>query len=120
MSGIENESTPPPQGLTETELKSIVGGEIDSRLETMKPQLAKLDKLDSFDLDVFRQGILEDVGKLFETNKSIPVDEAGMIAKIEGMFNDKFKALGSSGGVSNSGGSATQRAGGWLSRALGF
>jgi hypothetical protein len=81
--------TPAPQGLTETELKNIVGGEIDARMK---------DRVTPEHLTTLRTDILGEVGKLFEANKpQNPADEASLLKSIETLPDGKLKGIGVSG-----------------------
>lgn len=98
--------TPPSEGLTEDELKGIVGDVVDAKLE---PLMSKLDGISLPDLETFKGGILEDIGKLLGDNKTT-VDEDGMLEKVGKMLDEKMK------GISNT--PAVKRVGGPLSRWL--
>lgn len=107
MATEEETTTPPSEGLTEEELEGVIGRVIDSKLE---PITTKLDGISLPDLETFKGGILEEVGKLITANKSQPVDEDGLLAKVGGMLDEKMK------GISNT--PAVKRVGGPLSRWL--
>lgn len=100
-------TTPPSEGLTEDELKNIVGDVVDAKLE---PIMGKLDGINLPDLEAFKGGILEEVGKLITANKTTPVDEEGLLGKVGTMLDEKMK------GISNT--PAIKRVGGPLSRWL--
>lgn len=90
MSTTETETTTPTppanDGLTETEIKTIVGGVVDEKLKDWKPQ----------DLDTFKTDLLDEVGKMFEANKQsgTSFDEAGFLGKVDNLLSDKLKTIG--------------------------
>jgi hypothetical protein len=98
---------PPNEGLTTEELEGIVGKVVDEKLS---PLMTKLDGLNLPDLETFKGGILEEVGKIVTANKTAPVDEEGLLSKVGGMLDEKMK------GISNT--PAVKRVGGPLSRWL--
>lgn len=99
--------TPPSEGLTEAELEGVIGRVVDAKLE---PLMFKLDGITLPDLETFKGGILEEVGKIVTANKAKDLDEEGLLQKVGGMLDEKMK------GISNT--PAVKRVGGPLSRWL--
>ena len=103
--------TPPVasnDGITESELKAIIGTELDSRFEALKPEFAKLDGLN---LEQFKTDLLGEIGNLFTANKSAPLDYNDLIGKVDKLLATRLSSIS---------GVTVKRNPGWLSRTLGF
>ena len=90
----ENTPTPEPHELSEAQLRSIVGEEVDTRIgaltESLDTRLAKMDILDGLE-------------GLFEKHKSEPTDSKGLLGEIESLIDRKLATLGETRRTENSG-----------------
>lgn len=84
-----------PEGVSEEELKNIVGEAVDSKLNDRgltKEVMEKLSKLD----------ILDGIEGLFEKHKSGGVDKEGLLSEIGTLIDKKLSGIGSGSGGGNS------------------
>lgn len=81
----------PPEGVSEEELRNIVGDAVDSKLNDRgltKEVLEKLAKLD----------ILDGIEGLFEKHKSGGVDKEGLLGEIGNLIDKKLSGFSSGSG----------------------
>lgn len=99
------------EGLTESEVEAIVGRAMDARTAPILERLSQLPQGDNTAaLTELRTSILTDVTKLLDERKTTPLDEAGLLSKVDSLLDKKLATIGVQ----------SKRIGGPLSKWLGF
>jgi hypothetical protein len=87
----ENENQNTQDGISEDELKGLIGNALDEKLEERgftSETVSKLGKLD----------ILDSLDNLFESHKGEPLDKESLLGEIGKLVDEKLKQLPASGG----------------------
>jgi hypothetical protein len=85
----ENQQTPNNDGISEDELRGLIGNAVDEKLNERGLTKEAMDSLG---------GIGAFVEKLFTDNKSEPMNEDGLLEKIGNLVDEKLKGISTGGG----------------------